>query len=383
MIQLVSIYLTNAFGIVLLLVLLANCSQSLRRDTKESKILMTMILCTLVSCLADPICFTCDGKPGLLNFLGVYGCNFWMFCCTIIVGPLWILLVSNHLFGRISKLNHIFVVTLFGVGAVALIVNFFKPIVFSVDEMNVYRCKEMYAIFAAIEFILIGDGIVMYLKSRRSSGKLKFFPVWQFVIPIALGTIAQSVWYGISTIWAGMAISICGILIALQNEAVYRDSMTGLYSRYYLDNLKQQLSRRQNSSFTAMMLDLNSFKSINDNYGHEEGDRAIIASAEILKQTVGSVSSVVRYAGDEFVIILNTQSELTASRYAADIREAFSVYNKTSGKPYKLSAAIGFCQWNMKEQTIDELMNEIDTRMYDDKKSFYETNRQFDRRGKR
>ena len=199
-------------------------------------------------------------------------------------------------------------------------------------------------------------------------------------MPTAIGIIVQGLFYGVSTIWPCLAISICAMFIGLQNEIVYTDSLTGLYNRLYLDTVKQDIMNKKNSDIYAMMLDLNAFKSINDTYGHSEGDFALIKVAEILRKSVGNLGSVIRFAGDEFVILLNTRKEEVAQGCIHAIRENTDEYNKKSGKEYKLSLSIGYRVLDMKKQTIDTLLHDIDEDMYMDKQKFYSENPEYKRR---
>lgn len=130
----------------------------------------------------------------------------------------------------------------------------------------------------------------------------------------------------------------------------------------------------------AMMLDLNDFKSINDTYSHEEGDNALVAFANILAETVGAEGIVVRFAGDEFIIILPKFQSDDISEYKERIHNNLDKYNETSGKPYKLSAAIGGKIFESNKDDMGDLVKQIDMLMYSDKKAYYMIH---DRRGRR
>jgi diguanylate cyclase (GGDEF)-like protein len=123
----------------------------------------------------------------------------------------------------------------------------------------------------------------------------------------------------------------------------------------------------KNAEYTAMMLDLNGFKHINDAYGHQEGDNALIKTGQLLRKAVSSYGTVIRYAGDEFVIILNTQVDSIIREVVHSIYKQFSIYNKTHCVPYILTISIGYSKADLNNYTIDELMNDIDQKMYEDK----------------
>lgn len=128
------------------------------------------------------------------------------------------------------------------------------------------------------------------------------------------------------------------------------------------------------------MLDLNDFKHINDNYSHEEGDKALVAFADILVKTVGAEGIVVRFAGDEFIILMPKYKNIELTEYKDRINANLEKYNETSGKPYKLSAAIGGRVFDPKHDNMNDLVNQIDALMYSDKHEYY---KKHDRRRRR
>ncbi len=96
-----------------------------------------------------------------------------------------------------------------------------------------------------------------------------------------------------------------------QNQLLERlavtDSLTGVYNRKKLDDiLADQFTRfrRSRRPFAVLMLDLDNFKSINDNYGHAAGDTVLASVAAILKHSVRDVDFVARFGGEEFVVVL-------------------------------------------------------------------------------
>ena len=129
-----------------------------------------------------------------------------------------------------------------------------------------------------------------------------------------------------------------------------------------------------------MMLDLNDFKSINDNYSHEEGDNALVAFASILSESISAEGIVIRFAGDEFIILMPKFKGDDISQYKERIHANLEKYNESSGKPYKLAAAIGGRIFDSRKDDMNNLVSQIDALMYSDKKEYY---MKHDRRGRR
>ena len=133
-------------------------------------------------------------------------------------------------------------------------------------------------------------------------------------------------------------------------------------------------AKRHNNSITAIMLDMNGFKAINDTYSHTEGDNALIALTDILNSVVGSNGVVIRFAGDEFIIILDKTASHTVAEYKVLINEAIEKYNQGSNKPYALSASMGGKTFDKLNDEGFDLISEIDKLMYADKALYYQKN---------
>jgi diguanylate cyclase (GGDEF)-like protein len=186
--------------------------------------------------------------------------------------------------------------------------------------------------------------------------------------------------YGISLQPVSFAVSFAGLVTCLQNECIYLDKLTGVNNRYELDHIRKLFMHRKNEKMAALMLDLNGFKQINDEFSHEEGDNALIAFANILVNTIGTEGRVIRFAGDEFVILMRQFKGDSVAPYIERINKAIDDYNSTSGKSYKLSSSIGGTVFDYHGQELSSILSTIDQMMYEDKKNYYQEHREHDRR---
>lgn len=370
-INLPAVLVADGMGILLMLSVFGAMYWRLYEKNESNRKIVRILMIVLVSCIADVIADTIEGYPGKVAYVIEYATSWWLFLSNMIMGPAWIDLVKEYTQIKNSKINTTIIGILSMVGIVLLVVNFFTPVVFSLDEQNRYARGPLFVTYLVLEIVFIIDGIIFYWRAKNRGHIKRFFPVWQFVIPISCGILAQFFFYGVSTIWPSMAISITGIALSKQNETVFMDNLTGIYNRFYLDYWKSRINRRRKLSITGMMLDMNGFKTINDKFGHKEGDEALKTSALILKQAVGDDGTVIRYAGDEFVIILETQEQELVEDCVTRIRGLLDDYNRVSGKQYELSCSIGYCPIDIANSTFDEIMNDVDKRMYEDKKKYY------------
>lgn len=370
-INLTSIYLSNLIGTALSFTMILGNHWRFKEKDKENQIIVTMIIITLISCIADPIACTFDGKSGILSRVIIYGTNTWIYLADIVGSALWILFMEHHIRGYFDRKHVRFLSTIIIISSLALIINLFIPIVFTVDANNVYSRMGLGIYYGIVTMILVVDCIILYCILKTRGGNLTFFPIFTYSIPLTLGIVIQTMNYGISLAWPCAAISLVGVLISLQNEMIFRDKLTGLFNRYYLDKIKERLKNSKNSIYAVMMIDLNDFKSINDKYGHVVGDKALVETSELLVRNVGEAGTVIRYAGDEFVIVFNASDKIEALAKVSSLQEKFDEFNAASGNEYELSVSIGCGVFDLNKKTIEDVLSVVDAYMYTDKEQFY------------
>ena len=375
-----SIYVANITGIVLIGVLIVCNLWRFQSKSRANRNLLMMMFLALISCIADPISYTMKGLPGTFPKVLVYATSTYLFAANMLAVFFWVRFLSFHLNGGMSRRSGTILNFVVGIGLALLFVNFFVPVVFYIDENNLYSRTNLYFVYLVIDYMLVINSLVTYYKSKAKGGFLKFFPIWVYIVPIFIGGVIQSLFYGISVVPTSIAVSIAGVLASLQNEMIYRDELTGLFNRSYMQYLLKKYIKRPKLNITGIMIDLNGFKHINDEFGHAVGDEALLMTARILKSAVNNAGSVIRYAGDEFIILLNTQDDALIEKYIARIRRLIDKFNKTEGKPYVLSVSIGSHKLDMKTESVDTFINIVDARMYEDKKAFYASHAGMDRR---
>lgn len=370
-------------GILMLVMLLLGGAWRVRGRRRESRLILYMIVVMMLACASDPLVFTLDGHPGPIAEIVNYIANLWQFLAGVIVGFLWLTLINYHITGEISDVHRTTLYTIFVAGFLIMFANIFVPVIFYVDEENVYHRGPLFLFYSVIEILFFVDSIVIYHKARQKGGVLKFFPLGRFLIPISIGMIIQGIFYGISAIWPMACVSLLSLMISLHNENVFRDQLTGLYNRYYLDNLKESAAGLKDYELTVIMTDMNDFKSINDRFGHSEGDEALQITADIMQEVVGRIGTVIRYAGDEFIILLNTRDDVTTQDVIYRLKDEMEIFNRKSEKPYRIEISAGASLINLRDQSISEILEQADARMYADKKKYYEENPHLDRRADR
>ncbi len=159
------------------------------------------------------------------------------------------------------------------------------------------------------------------------------------------------------------------ILMEKLRDTSLRDGMTGLYNRRFLeetiDGIMSQANRNK-INYTIMMLDVDFFKMVNDTYGHDVGDRVIVALAKVLKESIRESDLAIRYGGEEFVIILNNATDEGAMTVAQKIHTEFGALSFDVGHSEKLkkTISIGIAKFPSDGDTIWKCIKYADTALY-------------------
>ncbi|MFG0647680.1 putative bifunctional diguanylate cyclase/phosphodiesterase [Leclercia adecarboxylata] len=160
-------------------------------------------------------------------------------------------------------------------------------------------------------------------------------------------------------------------LETLQWQAEH-DELTGLPNRFLLSKALDQAivkAKSQPSTVAVGVLDLDGFKQINDRYGHEKGDRLLVAVADRLKHSMRIEDTVARLGGDEFVLILGVRDPKVLESALQRLLAALSAVYIIDGIGINISASIGVTLYPNDNENADTLLRHADQAMYKAKQS--------------
>jgi diguanylate cyclase (GGDEF)-like protein len=157
-------------------------------------------------------------------------------------------------------------------------------------------------------------------------------------------------------------------LLGLTADTMETDYLTGLFSKRYYENHLKRLFRnakRFGEEFSVIMIDIDYFKQINDQYGHQFGDLVLRGVADVMRQHTRSIDKCARYGGDEFIILLPGAKNASVSIIAERIREGVSEMLLTSenDQVVPISVSLGYAQWEP-DCSADQLTTRADKAMY-------------------
>ena len=367
-----SVLTANIISILLIGTLYLANRQKAEYD-REMRLLQQMMVTIGIANISDCCVYYLAGSSNIVIKVLVFLSGSGLFLGNVMIGYLWAKFIMVHMNIPFSDIRRNIYRTIGLISIVLLVINIFYPLVFSVSDGR-YQRGFAYIIFLIFAAFYILDSLYLYVKRVKKNGSLKLFPVHIFLIPVILGVVIQAFFVEIAITWTSIAISVAGIMTALKNEIIFTDCLTGLYNRVYLEFLHKRACNKKDCWVSGIMIDLNGFKQINDNYGHAEGDLALCIVADLLRKSFSEYGVVTRYAGDEFVIMLNTTDDQLIQKIIKSAKKNFVTENEKNDKPYQLSASMGYAITNLSNETIDDFMNRIDEQMYQDKMKYYEHN---------
>ena len=367
-----SVLTANIISILLIGTLYLANRQKVEYD-RDMRLLQQMMVTIGIANISDCCVYYLAGSSNIVIKVLVFLSGSGLFLGNVMIGYLWAKFIMVHMNIPFSDIRRNIYRTIGLISIVLLVINIFYPLVFSVSDGR-YQRGFAYIIFLIFAAFYILDSLYLYVKRVKKNGSLKLFPVHIFLIPVILGVVIQAFFVEIAITWTSIAISVAGIMTALKNEIIFTDCLTGLYNRMYLEFLHKRACNKKDCWVSGIMIDLNGFKQINDNYGHAEGDLALCIVADLLRKSFSEYGVVTRYAGDEFVIMLNTTDDQLIQKIIKSAKKNFVTENEKSDKPYQLSASMGYAITNLSNETIDDFMNRIDEQMYQDKMKYYEHN---------
>jgi diguanylate cyclase (GGDEF)-like protein/putative nucleotidyltransferase with HDIG domain len=162
------------------------------------------------------------------------------------------------------------------------------------------------------------------------------------------------------------------IVFEQTQEDSLTDPLTGLpNTRFMFMHLTRELARseRLKSEVALLVMDLDNFKDINDNHGHHIGDRALREVATVLRSAIRPYDICVRYAGDEFIVVLSGCGQDEAERKRVELQHAVDqlIFEARPGRRLPLTISVGAAIYPQDGDSYEALLATADSRMYRDK----------------
>lgn len=187
-----------------------------------------------------------------------------------------------------------------------------------------------------------------------------------FFYPIPLNTKIVSTLASLSIVCltGGLARSLRKTLVTTHHDATH-DALTGLQNRRSFDDfLEAEIARqrRYGSHFSLLLVDLDRFKELNDERGHNAGDNALRLAAKALKRSTRDSDIVARFGGDEFAILLPNSSHTDCAAICANIIKNVDAEMTAAG--YRVTASIGSRTFDIEPDSASSAIRQADEALY-------------------
>ena len=261
----------SIISFIILVIIYINAYNRSEKVFLHYKLYIGLVQINMVLIVIDILGWAFNGLPGTLNMICNTGFNLLLYILAPVAPSMWILYTNFQVFrdeNRVRRLTRALTGFL-AVNAIASAISLFTGWFFSVDAQNIYHRGEYFWVFSAYCYAMIGYSLFFVLSNRNLIERRYYYSLLLFFLPHIIGTTIQALYYGVSSIWAGMMLSLLIIYFNIQDRGLNTDYLTGAYNRRQLDGYIKAKIRNstEEKSFSAVLIDMNEFKSINDRFG--------------------------------------------------------------------------------------------------------------------
>lgn len=256
---------------------------------------------------------------------------------------------------------------------VLLIFNYWTRWLFYIDGENVYHRGSAYFIHPVVNYgyMILAMGICFYHahKSENFEEKRIYKVISYYVCPGMITGVLQVILPGYPVLSVGTMLSMLVVYVHLQEWMISVDPLTQVHNRnrfqMYVEKWMKHASEQGLDRY-FMIVDMDDFKSINDTYGHAEGDYAIRYVAECIKRACVETNSFIsRYGGDEFIILYEDTEEQGVEELCNKIHTELD----RGEQPYRLGVSFGVAKCTNNDVKWQDLFVKADERLYIEKKN--------------
>lgn len=370
----------DSFAVIVMAILIFTCFVSFD-NTQDVRLMRRTFLALLLVLMSDLFQWALDGRLGssITTLLYIDNTLYYIFQIAAVI--VW----NDYVHYRVTrkvKTRNVMIATSLVPMAVVLVLMLTNPLthfIFFIGNGNHY---ERGPLSNPLAFLVMGYLLytsiwilVMRRREKLASIRREYMILAGFVVAPFLGAVIQLSAFGISLIWPLASISMLILYINRSQDEISIDALTGLNNRGSLDKyLLERIFPESEERLTLILMDLDKFKTINDELGHDMGDVALREVSEIIRQSfsVGH-NFLARYGGDEFVVVIpQIDDPRMIDSYMRALRSNVESFNKTDSFPIKISISCGMAFYPREDIHIPEdLLKAADNQMYLEKEKHH------------
>lgn len=358
----------NFFCIVLLLLLYLTIKLRKQAIGTSNRLFFKLLWMTVILLILEVLSWTFDRVPGQ-NVLN-YFFNLLFCWSTSLVIPILASYLDYHIYGSYHRLKrrwfyiHPFILT-----GLLLLINIFDPVLFSVSVNNIYRRESLMVVMPIINISIFIYLCYLAYKRRAYIQREVIWVIFIYVLIPVVAAFIQVAFFGVFILWPMMAVTVVLTYIFLETISTSRDYLTGLFSRHRIDDYLEYMLKNK-KPFILVMIDIDNFKSINDIHGHLSGDLALKAFSKSLNNNFKNAKVVGRYAGDEFILIIDSYSLCETIKRLCKVEAQMKELFDSGETGFLVTFSYGYYERTLGEIiTYEDIINNVDKMMYFNKET--------------
>ena len=244
---------------------------------------------------------------------------------------------------------------------------------FTIGERGYLRRELFQLEMGVLVAVTTGFSVMLLVRSRAETDPIKrrhMHLVASFPLCLLISWVLTRAGEAFPSICVAITVELLCLYMGTSTRQISMDKLTQVNNRQNLLSFLEYKVANHSEKLFLFMMDLDYFKSINDTYGHLEGDDALVRAARALKLACGDFRRrpyIARYGGDEFIVVLeSTRAE--ADALLARIRETLDRLNAESNRPYALAFSIGVADYHP-GMTANGLIEAADNALYEIKRA--------------
>ncbi len=253
-----------------------------------------------------------------------------------------------------------------------VILNLYGKFLFEVNDEGLYQRGPAFNITYVLCYfyaaVISVRSFADAFRKENYADRGYFILLGVFPVVPGIAGVFQYSFSNIPVLCPAMTIFSILIYIDAMEQLIYTDPLTSLDNRrsFTRELVTMMKNQRADEKLYFAMIDLNNFKSINDTYGHNAGDSALVIVADPMRQSADSHRNrlnLCRYGGDEFAVILSSDDRMEIRRYLRDVLTQIEVLVKERHMPCPVTFSAGVSEWNGKDEP-GEFIENADKEMY-------------------
>ncbi len=366
---------TYLISIVILMILYMSIRQQSRAVQQTNRYFLVLVILSILIMVFKILIEQYEGYTSGVPYLVLQFSTAFYYMLSVMIILYWLIYLQYLVKGESSSKRKVillytpFMVIAFGSILLSLIG---VKAMYSINQYGGIERHVMYGIVTVSEYLIMLGSIVYVLWNRNELSKYDYWTLIMYQIPPIIGIILNEILVNVDLIWPSMTISLLMVYTNIQSRMTNTDPLTGVFNRREYEKQVSLLNeeKRRKNRVSALMIDIDDFKLINDQNSHQMGDIALIEVAQILQKSARKNDFISRIGGDEFCVIIESDQESVLHDVINRINYHLDLYNKDREKYKQIHLSIGYGIYDAPNHgSFKVFFDRLDRQMYEDKLS--------------